>query len=230
MGHSGALRLRLLAIAGAAALFTVGCQSVDDRSPEATGTATVSPGAGPTTVSPSAVPGRSLGVPELNQALPDRESLPGWNRTGDPTAHTDRFVCQSVFDNGCAGTKAIAYVDFTRGPRTTEEWVRLTFNLYSGDSEQSTRELSAALSVSGDELRLDEVPPADELITTRDKTGPATVLQAKARVGDVLIWIVVMGSEQSATPERLQGALTLAYERVLQAKGGTTPTAGASID
>ncbi|MEV7283712.1 hypothetical protein AB0O01_03945 [Streptomyces sp. NPDC093252] len=220
----------MLAIAGAAALFTAGCQSTDDSSRRAAGTATASPGAGTATGSPLAVPGRSLGVRELNQALPDRESLPGWNLMREPTAHTNRFVCEGVFTNRCTGVKAIAYVTFSRGPRTTEEWAKLDFNLYSGDSEQRTRELYAALPVSGDELRLGEGPPADDLRTTREKLGVATVLQAKARVDDVLVWIVVMGSEQTATPERLESALKLAYERVLQAKSGSTPTAAASID
>ncbi|MEW2400275.1 hypothetical protein [Streptomyces sp. NPDC046862] len=146
----------------------------------------------------------------------------------EPMAGTDRFLCQDVFARDCRGMMALGQSEFTRGSRTPEEWVRLSFSLYSFRSERIARELYTALNLGGTKLALPR-SGGDEHVATRRKDGEATVLSIKARAGTTVMWVFAVGSEQTASSERAEKALQLLYKRTQQAKSGAQPTASISI-
>ena len=145
-----------------------------------------------------------------------------------PMATTDRFLCQGVFSHDCRGTVALGTADFARGRRTPQEWVKLSFNLYSCRNERAAHDLYTAMDSSGTKLAL-RGSLGDERVATRRKVGPATVLSTKLRVGTTVMWVYVTGSEQTATSERVEKALQLLYNRTQQAQSGAKPVASGSI-
>ncbi|MFJ5260473.1 hypothetical protein ACIQAC_08345 [Streptomyces sp. NPDC088387] len=166
---------------------------------------------------------------DIEQILPDATDLPGWKPVFEPLATEGRVGCQDIFPNGCRGTVASGGSDVTRGKRTPEAWVRLSFNLYSAESDRAAHDLFAELPLRGAKVKAKSAVPADEHVTTREKIDKTIVLGSKTRVDDVLMWVYVTGSDRSATTKRLDSALRLAYERLVQAKQGTAPNASAEI-
>ncbi|MFF9037119.1 hypothetical protein ACF090_16790 [Streptomyces sp. NPDC014892] len=169
-----------------------------------------------------------LRVSHVRQAMPDAAALPGWDNVVKPTADADRFLCQNLFTDECDDLVALGQSEFTRGRRTPQEWVRLSFTLYSFRSERAAHDLYAALDLGGTGLTLSG-SVGDEHEVTRRKVGEATTLSIKARTGNTVLWVFALGSKQTATSERAEEALRLMDERTRQAKSGVRPTAGASI-
>ncbi|MFJ6655830.1 hypothetical protein ACIQNG_05615 [Streptomyces sp. NPDC091377] len=222
-------RTGTLVMVGAAVMALAGCGSESGSARQGSDRPPKSSSAPPATTQVK-LPERTLKARDIEQTLPDAKDLPGWKTAFGPRATQGREGCQDLLPGGCPGTVASGGSDVTRGKRTPEEWVRIGFNLYSSRSDRAAHDLFTELPLRGTEVKLRNGVPADEHIATREKMDETIVLGSKTRVDDVLLWVYVMGSEQSATIERLESALRLTYERLEQAKHGEEPNISATIE